>query len=96
VIGGRFTDQVDILFQFERTISLSHALKAIKFWSSAWVDQTRGLSHPFHWQSGHGEFSVSQSNIEAVKKYIRHHTPQSFQDELRERLRRFGVDWGEW
>ena len=62
----------------------------IKSTSSAWINQTRGLSVEFHWQAGYAAFSVSQSNIAAVREYIRnqaeHHAKQSFQDELREWL----------
>ena len=53
----------------------------------------------FHWQAGYAAFSVSQSNIEAVREYIRkqaeHHAKQSFQDELREWLRRYEIEWDE-
>jgi REP element-mobilizing transposase RayT len=99
VIVGGFTDHVHILFQLGRTITLSDAMKAIKSSSSAWVNQTRGLRRPFQWQSGYAAFSVSQSSVEAVTNYIRnqaeHHAWQSFQDELREWLRRYEVDWDE-
>jgi hypothetical protein len=41
----------------------------------------------FHWQNGYAAFSVSQSNIDEVKKYIEnqveHHRKMTFQDELR-------------
>lgn len=99
VIVGGFTDHVHIVFQLGRTITLSDALKTIKSSSSAWVNQTRGLRRPFQWQSGYAAFSVSQSSVEAVTKYVRnqpeHHAKQSFQDELREWLRRYMVDWDE-
>ena len=40
----------------------------------------------FAWQVGYGAFSVSQSNVPAVVKYIRdqeqHHRKISFQDEF--------------
>jgi hypothetical protein len=53
----------------------------------------------FHWQAGYAAFSVSQSNIDAVRAYIRnqaeHHRKQSFQEELREWLRRHEIEWDE-
>jgi hypothetical protein len=53
----------------------------------------------FHWQAGYGVFSVSQSNVEAVRAYIHnqpeHHRKQSFQDEFREWLRRYEMEWDE-
>src|SRR3954447_17923003 len=92
IVGG-VADHVHLLFQLSRTITVADAVGKIKSASSAWINQTRGLSMDFHWQAGYAAFSVSQSNVEAVRQYIRrqpeHHARQSFQDELREWLRRY-------
>ena len=81
IVGG-VADHVHMLFQLGRTIAIADAIGKIKSTSSAWVNQTRGLSAPFHWQGGYAIFSVSQSNVEAVREYIRtqpkHHAKQSF------------------
>ena len=67
--------------------------------SSKWLKTREPRFGGFHWQSGYGAFSVSQSNVEAVRAYIRnqpdHHRKQSFQDELREWLRRYEIEWDE-
>jgi REP element-mobilizing transposase RayT len=98
IVGG-VADHVHLLLQLGRTISIADAVGRIKSASSAWVNQTRGLPTEFHWQSGYGAFSVSQSNVEAVREYIRrqpeHHAKQSFQDEFREWLRRYEIAWDE-
>ncbi len=98
IVGG-VADHAHMLFQLGRTISIADAAGKIKSASSAWVNQTRGLSAEFHWQGGYACFSVSQSNVEAVREYIRrqaeHHARQSFQDELREWLRRYEIEWDE-
>jgi REP element-mobilizing transposase RayT len=98
VVGG-VADHIHMLFQLGRTIALADAVGKIKSTSSTWVNQTRGLPAEFHWQAGYAAFSVSQSNIEAVRDYIRrqpeHHARQSFQDELREWLRRYEIEWDE-
>ncbi len=98
IVGGT-ADHVHMLFQLGRTITIADALSKIKSTSSLWVNQTRGLAVPFHWQAGYAAFSVSQSNVEAVRKYIReqaeHHARQTFQDELREWLRRYEIEWDE-
>ncbi|QEL15168.1 transposase [Limnoglobus roseus] len=54
----------------------------------------------FHWQAGYGAFSVSQSNVDAVRAYIlgqpEHHAKQTYQeDEFREWLRRYEIEWDE-
>jgi putative transposase len=98
IVGG-IADHVHMLFQLARTISLADAVGTIKSNSSAWINQTRGLTTHFQWQGGYAAFSVSQSNVEAVRDYVRsqleHHQKQSFQDELREWLRRYDIEWDE-
>ena len=98
IVGG-VADHVHQLFQLGRTVTIADALGKIKSTSSAWVNQTRGLPSVFHWQNGYAAFSVSQSNVEAVRDYIRsqpaHHAKQSFQEELREWLRRYEITWDE-
>jgi REP element-mobilizing transposase RayT len=98
IVGG-VADHVHLLFQLGRTITIADAIGKIKSNSSLWINQTRGLPIPFHWQAGYAAFSVSQSNVEAVRGYIRqqpkHHAKQSFQDELLEWLRRYEIEWDE-
>ncbi len=98
IVGG-VADHVHMLFQLGRTISIADAVGKIKSTSSLWVNQTRRLPAEFHWQAGYAAFSVSQSNVEAVREYIRrqphHHALQSFQDELRDWLRRYEIEWDE-
>lgn len=98
IVGG-MADHVHQLVILGRIISIADAVGKIKSTSSLWVNQSRGLPMPFHWQAGYGAFSVSQSNVEAVRDYIRrqpeHHQKQSFQDEFREWLRRYEIEWDE-
>ena len=98
IVGG-VADHVHMLFQLGRTISVADAIGRIKSTTSLWVNQTRGLPTPFHWQGGYAAFSVSQSMVEAVREYIQaqpeHHKKQLFQDELREWLRRYEIEWDE-
>lgn len=98
IVGG-VADHVHMLLQLGRTITVADAVGKIKSTSSNWVNQTRGLGDEFHWQAGYAAFSVSQSNVGAVQQYIfrqpEHHAAQSFQDELREWLRRYEIEWDE-
>jgi REP element-mobilizing transposase RayT len=97
-VGG-VADHVHLLFQLGRTITIADAVGKIKSTSSVWVNQTRGLPGAFHWQNGYAAFSVSQSNVEGVREYIRrqpeHHAGQEYQDELREWLRKYEIEWDE-
>jgi len=53
----------------------------------------------FHWQNGYGAFSISQSHVAQVQRYIdrqeQHHRKVMFQDEFREFLRRYEVEYDE-
>ena len=53
----------------------------------------------FAWQNGYGVFSIGQSQVEAARAYIagqaEHHRKISFQDELRELLRRYEIEFDE-
>jgi putative transposase len=50
-------------------------------------------------QAGYGAFSIGQSNVEALKRYLRgqkrHHTRITFQDEFRKFLKRYQIDYDE-
>ena len=96
IVGG-VADHIHMLFQLGRTITIAEAIGKIKCTASAWVNQRQNLS--FHWQGGYAAFSVSQSNVGAVREYIRgqdeHHAKQAFQEELREWLRRYEIEWDE-
>jgi hypothetical protein len=53
----------------------------------------------FQWQSGYGAFSVGQSQVNAVIKYIRgqkqHHRKMTFKEELLKFLEKYQVEYDE-
>ncbi|PYQ63148.1 MAG: transposase [Acidobacteria bacterium] len=53
----------------------------------------------FHWQAGYGAFSIGQSNVAAVTRYIQnqaeHHRKTTFQEEYRRFLKRYQVPYDE-
>ena len=53
----------------------------------------------FHWRNGYGAFSVSHSQVAAVKGYIRnqpeHHRKTTFKEELREFLKKYELEYDE-
>ena len=98
IVGG-VADHVHMLFQLGKTITPADILRRCKHASSMWINETHRDHVPFHWQSGYGAFSVSQSNVDAVIEYIRgqpdHHKKESFQDELRKWFRCYKMEWDE-
>ncbi|MEK7867063.1 MAG: IS200/IS605 family transposase [Planctomycetota bacterium] len=94
VIGGA-DDHVHILCRLSRTMAVSDLLEEVKKNSSKWI-KTKGPGYrDFAWQGGYGVFSVSLSNVEAVKAYIsgqrEHHHRHTFQEEFLHILHRAGV-----
>ena len=55
--------------------------------------------YDFAWQNGYGIFSIGFSQIESASNYIsrqeEHHQKVSFQDEFREFLRRYEIEFDE-
>ena len=98
LVGGT-DDHIHALCQLGRTVSQADWIKEIKRASSIWVKEHEPALADFAWQSGYGAFSVSMSNMEAVKAYIAghedHHRRITFQDEFRALLRKHGIDWDE-
>ncbi|HMH42888.1 MAG TPA: IS200/IS605 family transposase, partial [Pyrinomonadaceae bacterium] len=97
-IGGT-EDHVHLLSRFGRKITQAEWVKEIKRISNRWLkNQGTEYAH-FEWQGGYADFSVSQSNLEEVKRYIanqqEHHRKMSFQDEVRELFRKHEQEWDE-
>ena len=93
-IGG-MPDHLHLIAKFKPNRSVAEMVRLIKANSSKWVNEERSESGRFAWQSGYGAFSVSQSQLDALRAYVRgqehHHRTRSFQDEFREFLKRHGI-----
>ncbi len=92
-------DHIHILCLFPRTHSVADVVKETKRVSTNWLQAQAMELHDFHWQSGYGVLSVSQSNVNDLVEYIRnqeeHHSKVTFQDEYRAFLRRHAVEFDE-
>jgi len=97
--GNGTEDHVHLLISMARDISTSDAVRNIKTDSSKWVHDTFPSSSEFKWQDGYAAFSVSHSQLDAVRRYIanqkEHHKKTSFQDELRQLLRLHDIEFDE-
>jgi putative transposase len=96
-IGGT-QDHVHIAASLKATHRISDILRDLKAGSSGWIHQELGYRF-FDWQNGYGAFTVSRSDLNGVKQYIRgqkdHHRHKSFQEEYRELLLRNGIEFDE-
>ncbi|MBC8871019.1 MAG: IS200/IS605 family transposase [Planctomycetes bacterium] len=99
VIGG-VEDHVHALFSLSKNHALKKIVEEVKKGSSKWMKTSDGSGNKdFQWQAGYAGFSVSQSNVKEVRKYIEnqaeHHRRMTFQDELRALFRRHGIEFDE-
>ena len=83
IINGT-ADHVHILSRIRPAHSAAEIVRIVKTNSSRWMHDKRCAD--FSWQTGYGAFSVSESNVAAVTKYIaeqeEHHKKVSFQEEF--------------
>jgi hypothetical protein len=88
-----------MLSTLSRTCEPAEMVKEVKRGFSLWMKTKSPGLHDFAWQNGYGIFSIGFSQVEAVKNYIaeqqEHHRKISFQDELRELLRRYEIEFEE-
>jgi REP element-mobilizing transposase RayT len=92
-------DHVHLLFLLARIHSVAKIVGELKEDSSKWLKKSFDGFMAFHWQRGYAIFSVSASNVEAVRTYIRnqreHHRKLTFQDEVRALLEKHQLEYDE-
>lgn len=97
-VGG-VEDHVHLLFGLSRTRTIASVVETVKTSSSKWLKTKDPRLSDFHWQSGYGTFSVSQSEADKVVTYIRnqarHHQKMTFQDEYRRFMELHRVEFDE-
>jgi REP element-mobilizing transposase RayT len=99
IIVGGVEDHVHLLCALSRTIEPAEMVKEVKRGSSLWIKTKNAQLSDFSWQNGYGMFSIGFSQVPDVKRYIenqqQHHRRVSFQDEFREFLRRYDIEFDE-
>jgi len=96
IVNG-MADHVHMLVRIRPVHSPAEIARVVKANSSKWVREK--WSREFGWQTGYGVFSVSESNVRAVTKYIaeqeEHHKKHSFQEEFLAFLKKNHVEYDE-
>lgn len=97
-IGG-MPDHVHVLAGFRSDMSVAAMVRLIKANSSRWMNQLPESQGRFEWQTGYGAFTVSESQLAVVQRYIEtqeeHHARFSFKEELIALLQRHRIDFDE-
>ena len=86
VING-MPDHVHCLFIMNRNKSIAEVIKQVKGSTAYYINQNNLGEEYFSWQRGYGAFSVSETLVERVSKYIsaqkEYHLSRSFDQEFR-------------
>ena len=94
IING-MPDHIHCLFLLNRQKSIAEVIKQIKGSSSHYVNQQDLISGKFAWQTGYAAYSVSESGVEKVYRYIQHqkqhHARKTSQQEYEEFINLYGL-----
>ncbi|NJL28326.1 MAG: IS200/IS605 family transposase [Thermoanaerobaculia bacterium] len=88
-------DHVHLLLSLHPTTAVANAAKAMKGGTSKWINEQKLIDATFGWQEGYAAFTVSESQTETVRRYIRqqkeHHHTKTFEEELEQLLSKHGI-----
>lgn len=97
--AGGMPDHIHLLVSLSKQLSIADQVRDLKANSSGWVHANLPEFRHFAWQSGYAAFSVSQSSVGRVLRYIKnqkqHHRKRSFQEEYLAFLKKHHVEYDE-
>ncbi len=90
-------DHTHALIDLPTNLTIEQVVQLLKGSSSHWINEQKMLRGKFAWGRGYGAFSVSQSDVERVAKYIagqeEHHRKKTFAEEYEQLVQRYGLEW---
>ena len=88
-----------LLVSLSKNHSLAETVGDLKRDSSKWVKNEGDGPKNFKWQDGYGAFSVGQTQIAEVKKYIARqkekHAKHTFENEMRGFFKKYEIEYDE-
>jgi putative transposase len=98
IVNGT-ADHVHILAKLRQDKAISKTIGEVKANSSGWIARTFKDAAGFAWQEGYGAFTVSESQVPKVRRYIEkqeeHHRTVSFLEEYKVILQAHGLPFDE-
>ena len=83
-----YIEHVHVLFALNPKYAVSEVVNGFKGESSHWINSMKLTPAHFAWQDGYSAFSVSESQVTKVRKYIQdqeeHHKKKSYIEELKQ------------
>jgi putative transposase len=90
-------DHVHVLAKLRPDRAISDVLRDLKSNATGWMHDVFPEVRDFSWQRGYGAFTVSQSNVEEVRRYLqrqkKHHQTVSSRDEFIRCLKANGIEY---
>jgi REP element-mobilizing transposase RayT len=97
-VGG-VADHVHLAVSLSRITTTAKLVEELKTSSSKWLKTQSTALAAFAWQRGYAAFSVGPSDLAALRNYIdtqeQHHHKQTFEEELRAFLAKYGLEHDE-
>lgn len=94
IINGT-EDHIHLLFLLSPGFNIKNIFQNIKGESSHWINQSSLIKNKFAWQTGYGAFSVSESMVKEVEKYIdnqkEHHIKMTYEEEIKLFIKKYGL-----
>jgi len=93
IVNG-YSEHVHCLFRLKNDQTISKVMQLIKGESSFWINHQKLIKSKFQWQDEYFAVSVSESQVDSVRKYIRtqeeHHKKRTFMQEYQEFINKYG------
>jgi REP element-mobilizing transposase RayT len=97
--AGGTENHVHLLVSQSKKVALCYLMEEIKKSSSKWIKTKGSTFRTFGWQDGYGGFSIGESQVEVLKRYIagqkERHKRQSFEQEFVVLLKKYQVHYDE-
>ncbi|HYH84188.1 MAG TPA: IS200/IS605 family transposase [Pyrinomonadaceae bacterium] len=99
IVAGGTANHVHLLISLGKRVDIPELIGDIKRDSSSWIKQQHESYGNFYWQKGYGAFSIGQSQVETVARYIKrqkeHHRKQDYKQEFRAILKKYEIEYDE-
>ena len=89
-----YLEHLHCLLSLSTNLSIAKTTNLIKGESSHWINQDKIVNGKFEWADEYYAVSVSESQVEKVREYIRnqeeHHKKKSYAEECHEFIEKYG------
>ena len=99
IAAGGDVDHIHLLVVWSHDRAPADLMRCVKSNATKWIKRNFARLGAFGWQDGYSVFSVSQSQVEKVQKYIanqhQHHRRVDFKTEYTKLLAAHQIKWNE-